>query len=90
MSKAKLINLVKKLGGEVDLERDYIGVMAPKGKVFGDHFHYSGYGVGREESRTRAEAYQNLIDELSSIEDCQDDECRDGCAEYNQNERTNK
>ena len=83
MSKARLENLVKKLGCELDLERDYIGVMAPKGKVFGDHFHYSGYGVGREEGKTKADAYRDLIDELSSLRDCENPACIDGCAEFN-------
>jgi hypothetical protein len=81
--KAKLFNLVKKLGCEIDFDKDYIGVMAPKGKVFGDHQHYSGYGVGREEGKTKTDAYRDLIDELASIRDCEDPQCNDGCAEFN-------
>ena len=89
--KAKLFKLVAKLGCEIDFEPDYIGVMAPKGMVFGsDHWHYCGYGVGREEGKTKSEAYADLIEELSDgLRECEDPECNDGCAQFNK-ERKDK
>ena len=81
-TKQSVLNLVKKLGCEIDIERDYIGVMAPKGKVFGDHMHYSGYEVSRD-FYTKAEVWNNLASELSSMRYCENANCNDGCAEYN-------
>ena len=82
-TKQSILNLVKKLGCEIDIERDYIGVMAPKGKVFGDHMHYSGYGVGSFGDYKRSEVWDSLSYELSSMRLCEDANCNDGCAEYN-------
>ena len=81
-TKQSVLKLVEKLGCEIDIERDYIGVMAPKGKVFGDHMHYSGYEASRD-FYTKAEIWNNLADELSSMRLCESANCNDGCAEYN-------
>jgi hypothetical protein len=75
-SKATLENLVKKVGAELDLDYDYVGVMAPRGKVFEPGVHYDGYGIGRSEY-TKAEAYRSLIDGLRHLVDCQELDCRD-------------
>lgn len=89
-TKQSLLRLVEKLGCKIDLERDYIGVMAPKGKVFGDYMHYSGYGVGSYGDYKKSEVYQSLTDELASMRDCEDVECNDGCTEYNKSRKDNK
>jgi hypothetical protein len=76
MSKAKVISLAKKLNCEIVIERDYIEVVAPKGKLIGDYQHYSGYGT---DSYRKSEIWRNLIDDLSEVRDCQGTEYCD-CA----------
>jgi hypothetical protein len=67
MSKAKVISLAKKLNCEIAIERDYIEVIAPKGKLIGDYQHHSGYGT---DLYRKNEIWQNLIYDLSEIRDC--------------------
>ena len=77
-TKATLENLVTKLGASLDLDHDYVGVLAPRGKVFEPGMHYDGYGIGRSEY-TKAEAYRWLVDGLRYLQDCQEADCID-CA----------
>lgn len=86
-TKQSFFKLCAKLGCEVDFDRDYIGVMAPKGKVFGDYYHYSGMGVGSYGDYTKQYAYDSITDELASLRDCEDAECNEGCVQYNQNQK---
>lgn len=82
-SKQSLFRLVEQLGCQIDFDPDYIGVMAPRGKVFGDYMHYSGYGIGSFGDYKKSEVYESLTDELSDMRDCEDDECNDGCVQFN-------
>ena len=67
-TKAKVSALVKKLGCDLVIEKNYIEVGAPKGKVFGDDvMHYSGYEVG---IFTKKYIWERLDYELSLFRDC--------------------
>jgi len=88
-TKQAVLKLVEKLGCSIDLDRDYIGVMAPKGKVFGDYMHYSGYGIGSFGDYKKSEVWNNLYYELQSMRDCEGG-CNDGCKEYNESRKDSK
>jgi hypothetical protein len=76
MTKAKVSSLAKKLSCELVIEKDYIEVAAPKGKLIGDYQHYSGYGT---DLYTKGQIWENLEYDLSQIRDCQGSE-RCDCA----------
>jgi hypothetical protein len=68
MTKAKISALAKKLGCQLFIERDYIEVVAPKGKVISDDvLHYSGFDTSMF---TKKQIWQILDYELSLIRDC--------------------
>lgn len=81
-SKQTVLNLVKKTGSSIDLDNDYIGVKAPRGKVFEPGFHYDGYGTGSYGDYTKAEIWSNLADKLRGLEDCEEPGCRECCVTF--------
>jgi hypothetical protein len=81
-SKQTVLNLVKKTGSSIDLDNDYIGVMAPRGKVFEPGIHYDGYGTGSFGDYTKAEIWSNLADGLRHLQDCEEQGCQDCCVTF--------
>jgi hypothetical protein len=72
MTKEKVARIAKKLGCELVIERNYIELVAPKGKVISDDvMHYSGFEVGLY---TKKQIWERLDYELSLIRDCEGSE----------------
>ncbi len=77
----QVLDQIKKMGCTVDelgSDSDHLVIDAPKGKVFGctnSHCLVQRMTDEFNPSLTRSDAYAAIIEDLKSLEDCDDPEC---------------
>ena len=70
-TKASVLRLAKKLGVEVEFERDAVSLIAPAGMVIGDYMHYSTF----EFDTPKSTIWEQFEYELSQIRPCESTTC---------------